>query len=72
MSTGLTVGEFNELCTHIENQYLKHEAKRLGRKDKKRTIGAGSPLKLDLVDRLLIFLVYYRKPVCFNTGIRNL
>lgn len=58
--TGLTVEEFNDLCTIMESQYLKHEAKRLGRKDRKRAIGAGRKFKLDLVDRVLMLLIYYR------------
>lgn len=58
--TGLTVEEFNDLCTHIESQYPRHEAKRLGRKDRKRAIGAGRQFKLDLVDRVLMLLIYYR------------
>lgn len=58
--TGFTVEEFNDLCALIESQYAKHEAKRLGRKDRKRAIGAGRQFNLDLVDRVLMLLIYYR------------
>lgn len=58
--TGFTVEEFNDLCALIESQYPEHEAKRLGRKDRKRAIGAGRQFKLDLVDRVLMLLIYYR------------
>jgi len=58
--TGFTVEEFNDLCALIESQYPKHEVKRLGRKDRKRAIGAGRQFKLDLVDRVLMLLIYYR------------
>lgn len=58
--TGFTVEEFNDLCALIESRYPKHEAKRLGRKDRKRAIGAGRQFKLDLVDRVLMLLIYYR------------
>lgn len=58
--TGLAPEEFDDLYTKIEGKYPEHESKRLGRKNRKRSIGAGRRFKLDLIDRLLMLLVYYR------------
>lgn len=58
--TGLAPEEFDDLYAKIENEYPRYKAKRLDRKDRKRAIGAGRRFKLDLIDRLLMFLVYYR------------
>lgn len=64
--TGITTEEFDGLYTKIENKYPKYEAKRLYRKDRKRAIGAGRKFKLELIDRLLMFLVYYRLYVTYS------
>jgi len=67
--TGLTLDEFNNLYAEIEGQYPKHETKRLDRKNRKRAIGAGRKFKLDLIDRVLMLLVYYRLYItCFLPG----
>jgi len=58
--TGLTVEEFDKIYAKVENKYPEYERKRLYRKDRKRDIGAGRRFKLDIVDRLLMLLVYYR------------
>jgi hypothetical protein len=61
--TGLTVQEFDDIYDkEITKKYDKHEIQRLSskRKDRKRDIGAGRPFKLDLRDRFLMLLVYYR------------
>ena len=58
--SGLEVSEFNALCSTIENAYATFEEKRLFRGDRKRNMGAGHPFKLQLRDRLLMLLVYYR------------
>jgi hypothetical protein len=60
--TGLTVQEFDDIYyKEITKKYDKHEIQRLyKRKDRKRDIGAGRPFKLDLRDRFLMLLVYYR------------
>lgn len=58
--TGLEVEEFNTLFGFVGREYAKCEKKRLGRKDRKRRIGAGRKFNLMLVDRLLMLLVYYR------------
>ena len=58
--TGLTLQEFNTLNQQIHQKYQNYEQKRLYRKDRKRAIGAGQPFKLDLTNRLLTLLLYYR------------
>ena len=58
--SGLEVHEFNALYSKIEGTYAAFEEKRLFRGDRKRKIGAGHPFKLNLQDRLLMLLVYYR------------
>ena len=58
--SGLEVPEFNALCSKIEGAYATFEEKRLFRGDRKRNMGAGHPFKLQLQDRLLMLLVYYR------------
>ncbi len=45
----------------IAKRYEKYELKRLSkRKDRKRKAGAGRPFKLDVKNRFLMLLVYYR------------
>ncbi len=60
--TGLTIKEFDDIYNkEIAKRYHKHEIKRLSkRKDREREIGAGRHFKLDLKDRLVMLLVYYR------------
>jgi len=58
--TGLTCEEFDRIYTQLEKQYPKYEQKRLGRKNRKRAIGAGRPYKLPLKERMLMLLFYYR------------
>ncbi len=60
--TGLTPQEFDDIYNkEIAKRYHKHEIKRLSkRKDREREIGAGRHFKLDLKDRLVMLLVYYR------------
>ena len=67
--TGLTIEEFDDLHAKMESKYVEHENKRLSRKDRKRTIGGGRGFKLELIDRLLMLLVYYRLYITyFFTG----
>jgi len=63
--TGLKVEEFDDLYPKVESKYQEYEAKRLSRKDRKRAIGAGRNFNLDLIDRLLMLLVYYRLYVTY-------
>ena len=60
--TGFTVQEFDDIYNkEIAKKYEKHEIKRLSkRKNRKRSTGAGRHFKLDLKDRFVMLLVYYR------------
>ena len=58
--TGLEVSEFNAIYTNVEAKYSEYETKRLSRDNRKRKVGAGHPFKLQLQERLLMFLFYYR------------
>ena len=66
--TGLTVQEFDEIYNkEIAKRYAKHEIQRLSkRKDRERDIGAGRPFKLDLENRFLMLLVYYRLYITYT------
>ncbi|MER5176551.1 MAG: transposase family protein [Candidatus Nitrosocosmicus sp.] len=66
--TGLTVKEFDDIYyKEIVKRYDKHELKRLTkRKFRKRSIGAGRPFKLDVKNRFLILLVYYRLYITYT------
>jgi hypothetical protein len=66
--TGLTIKEFDEIYDkEITKRYVKHEVQRLSkRKYRKRDIGAGRPFKLDLRDRFLMLLVYYRLYITYT------
>ena len=61
--TGLTAKEFDDIYKkEMAKRYGRHEIKRLSyRKDsRERSIGAGRPFKLDIKNRFLMLLVYYR------------
>ena len=58
--TGLDVPEFDEVYDAVESGYHDFERKRLSREDRENRIGGGRPFKLELEDRLLMLLVYYR------------
>jgi hypothetical protein len=66
--TGLTIKEFDGICDkHIVKRYDKHELKRLSKKeDRKRKAGAGIPFKLDIKNRFLMLLVYYRLYITYT------
>ncbi len=67
--TGLTVQEFDDIYDkEIAKRYTKHEIQRLfKRKDnRERNIGAGRPFKLDLENRFLMLLVYYRLYITYT------
>ena len=66
---GLTVKQFDDICQEINKKYEKHEAQRLSdkRKDKReRAIGAGRHFKLDVKNRFLMLLVYYRLYITYT------
>jgi hypothetical protein len=61
--TGLTVLEFDNIYDgEITKRYNKYEIQCLSskRKDRGRAKGTGRPFKLDVKDRFLMLLVYYR------------
>jgi hypothetical protein len=67
--TGLSVQEFDDIYNkEITKRYHDYEIKRLStkRKDRKRDIGAGRPFKLDLKDRVVMLLVYYRLYITYT------
>ena len=68
--TGLTVQEFDDIYNkEIITRYVKHESKRLSSKRKenrKRKIGAGRHFKLNLKDRIVMLLVYYRLYITYT------
>ena len=67
--TGLTVKEFDDIYKkEIIKRYGKHEIKRLSkRKDsRERSIGAGRHFKLDVKNRFLMLLVYYRLYITYT------
>lgn len=58
--TGVEVSEFNKIYANVQAKYLEYEQKRLSRENRKRKVGAGHPFKLQLQERLLMLLIYYR------------
>jgi hypothetical protein len=66
--TGLTVQEFDDIYNkEIIKRYKKHELKRLTKRmDRKRKIGAGRHFKLDLKDRFVMLLAYYRLYITYT------
>ena len=66
--TGLTIKEFNEIYDKITKRYVKHEIQRLSKRknNRERGIGAGRPFKLDIKNRILMLLVYYRLYITYT------
>jgi hypothetical protein len=68
--TGLTVVEFDNIYEkEITKRYDKHEIQRLSSKRKdirERSTGAGRPFKLDIKNRFLMLLVYYRLYITYT------
>jgi Helix-turn-helix of DDE superfamily endonuclease len=62
------VQEFDDIYDKkITKRYAKYENKRLSkRKDRERATGAGRPFKLDVKDRFLMLLVYYRLYITYT------
>jgi hypothetical protein len=61
--TGLTVNEFDHIYKkEIVKRHGRHEIKRLFKRkgSRERSIGAGRHSKLDVKNRFLVLLVYYR------------
>ncbi len=68
--TGFTVQEFDDIYNKkIVKRYNKHEIQRLSLKEKmleKEKQVAGRPFKLDVKDRFLMLLVYYRLYITYT------
>jgi hypothetical protein len=63
------VQEFNDIYEkNVTKRYAKHEIRRLSerKKDRERRIGAGKPFKLDVKNRFLMLLVYYRLYITYT------
>jgi len=58
--TGLEVSEFDALYSKLEAVNPAFEEKRLDRTGRKNKAGAGHPFKLNLKNRFLLLLTYYR------------
>jgi hypothetical protein len=67
---GITAQEFDGIYNkEIVKRYTNHELQRLSSKRKtvrEREIGAGRPFKLDVKDRFLMLLVYYRLYITYT------
>ena len=66
--TGLTVQQFDDIYDkEIAKRYAKHEIQRLSkRKYRKIDIGAGRHFKLDIKNRFLMLLIYYRLYITYT------
>jgi hypothetical protein len=66
--TGLTVHEFDDIYDNkMAKKYTKHELKRLSKRlNRKRKIGAGRSFKLDIRDKFVMLLVYYRLYITYT------
>lgn len=66
--TGLSVKQFDDVYKEIESKYVKHEIRRLlsGKRNRKRSIGAGRCFKLVVKDRFIMVLVYYRLYITYT------
>ena len=66
----MTVQEFDNIYDkEISKRYEKYELKRLSwkrKEDRKRKTGAGRPFKLDIRDRFLMILIYYRLYITYT------
>ena len=58
--TGLELSEFDSICKQVESKYPQYEIKRLSQKERTRNVGAGNHFKLQVRDRFLMLLVYYK------------
>ncbi len=58
--TGITPEKFDEILRQLQPRYETWNANRLGRPRRKREIGGGRKFSLELEDRLLLLLLYYR------------
>jgi hypothetical protein len=68
--TGLSVQEFDNIYDKdIAKRYEKHEDQAVSHRknrERERKFGAGRPFKLDVSDRFLMLLVYYRLYITYT------
>ena len=67
--TGLTIQEFDDIFDkEITKRYAKHEIQRLSKRknNRERDVGAGRPFKLDIINRFVMLLVYYRLYITYT------
>lgn len=66
--TGLTVKEFDDIYKReLTKRYDKHEMQRLSkRKDRERRLGAGRHFRIDVKNRFIMLLVYYRLYITYT------
>jgi DDE superfamily endonuclease/Helix-turn-helix of DDE superfamily endonuclease len=67
--TGISVQQFDDIYKEIESKYEKYEIKRLSSKRKyrrERAVGAGRRFKLDVRNRVIMVLVYYRLYITYT------
>ncbi len=68
--TGLTVQEFDDIYEKkVTKRYTKHEIQRSSskrKKDRERKAGVGRSFKLDVKNRFLMLLVYYRLYITYT------
>jgi hypothetical protein len=66
--TGLTIDDFDKIYNkETIKRYEKYEIQRLSkRNNNKRVMGTGKPFKLDVKNRFLMLLVYYRLYITYT------
>ncbi len=68
--TGLTVQEFDDIYEkNVTKRYDKYEIQRLSKRKysgRERRIGAGRHFKLDVKNRFIMLLVYYRLYITYT------
>jgi hypothetical protein len=67
--TGISVQQFDDIYKEIESKYEKYDIERLSYKRKykrERAIGAGRHFKLDVRNRIIMVLVYYRLYITYT------
>ncbi len=70
--TGLSVKQFDGIYKEIESKYIKYEVKRLSSnriyriRERKRDVGAGRHFKLDVKNRFVMVLMYYRLYITYT------
>jgi len=63
----LTVQQFDDIYDkEITKKYDRHEIQRLSTRFRERETGSDRPFKLDIKDRFLILLVYYRLYITYT------